>query len=128
MKKLSLLIALMVASSTVSAQNYSDYKSLVCAKVKQCRLGSLLTNDVPEPMQDFVVQMVDTQCLTIAGGFETQIVEAKLEEEAKSCVVTLNSQSCESLLATKGEVNTEECDSFLTSADKAGIDFSKIEF
>jgi hypothetical protein len=128
MKKLSILVALIMANSAASAQNYSDYKSQVCAKVKQCRLGSLLTNDVPEPMQDFVVQMVDSQCLTIAGGFEQQILDAGLEGKAKKCITTLNSQSCESLLASKGEVNTEACEVFLNSADKAGIDFSKVEF
>ena len=128
MKKISLLLALTIASSVASAENYSDYKDQVCAKVKQCRLGSLLANGVPVPMQDFVVQMVDAQCLTIANGFETQIIEAELEQEAKSCVATLSSQSCESLLATKAKANTEECNDFLDSADKAGIDFSRIEF
>jgi hypothetical protein len=128
MKKLSLLIGLIMASTTASAQNYSDYKAQVCSKVKQCSLGSLLTNDVPPPMQDFVVELVNSQCATIVDGYEAQIIAAKLEVKAKRCVATLGSQSCESLIASGGEANTEECNTFLTSADKAGIDFSKIEF
>ena len=128
MKKISLFIALTLASSVASAENHSDYKDQVCAKVKQCRLGSLLAGGVPASMQDFVVQMVDAQCLTIANGFENQIIEAQLEQEAKSCVATLSSQSCESLLATTAQENTEQCNDFLDSADKAGIDFSRIEF
>lgn len=128
MKRLSLMLGLMVIASSTNAENYSDYKAQVCSKVKQCRLGSLLANDVPAPMQEFVVQMVDAQCPTIVDGFEAQIIDAKLEEQAKSCVATLQNQSCESLLATNGQANTEECNTFLESADKAGINFNKIEF
>jgi hypothetical protein len=128
MKKLSLLIGLIMAGTTANAQNYGDYKAQVCSKVKQCRLGTLLTNDVPPPMQDFVVELVNSQCAAIVDGYEAQIIEAKLEAKAKKCVATLNSQSCESLIATGGEANTEECNTFLISAEKAGIDFSNIEF
>jgi len=104
------------------------YTDQLCAKVKQCELGKLIAADLPPFMQDFIVQTVDSQCVVIASSYETQIIDAKLEDEAKSCVHSLENQSCEKLLATKGEANTKQCNDFLKLAESAGIDFSKIQF
>ena len=129
MKKFLLAITLLAFSHNIAfAEDNTDYKSLLCDKVKQCRLGQILAADMPVFMQDIIVQTVDSQCLSIASSYESQIVAADLEDEAKSCVHSLEDQSCQELLATKGEANTEQCNDFLKLAESADIDFSKVEF
>lgn len=105
-----------------------DYGQPLCDKVKKCRLGQILLSDVPEFMQNIVVETINTQCPTIVSNYQTQIVQAKLEEDAEQCVLSLENKSCQSLLQSKGKAVTQQCDTFLSKADKAGIDFSRIQF
>jgi len=116
-----------VAQKPLSKDN-DGYAEQLCAKVKQCRLGKILAKDMPEFMQDFIVQTVDTQCVNIASSYHDQIIEADLEDKAKSCVHSLEKQSCKQMLEAGSEPNTQQCNNFLKSAEAAGIDFSKIKF
>lgn len=128
MKKYLVSFIAVVMSSGAIANDNEDYKAQLCAKVQQCQLGKLVAADTLPFMQDFIVQTIDAQCLTIASSYESQIQAADLENEAKLCVHSLEDQSCNELLATKGEANTDECNDFLKQAESAGIDFTKIEF
>ena len=118
----------MLVSLSVSAQNNEGYKEQLCAKVQQCDLGKIAAAEVPEFMQDMVVQTINSQCITIASSYESQIQAAGLEGEAKSCVHSLENQSCDELLATQGVANTDQCNEFLKLAESKGIDFTKIQF
>ena len=128
MKKYLISFIVLLVNTDVFANSNEDYKEQLCGKVQQCELGKLAAVDMPPFMQDLIVQTIDTQCLTIASSYESQIIEADLEDEVKLCVHSLENQSCEELLATQGEPNTEECNDFLKLAESAGIDFTKIQF
>lgn len=116
-----------VAEDSVEAQDI-DYVDQLCDRVKQCRLGQLVAAEMPPFMQDFIVQTVNSQCTTIASSYKAKILEADLEEQAKTCVHSMEQQSCADMLASDGKASTEECNDFLVEAEAAGIDFSKIEF
>ena len=134
MKLFILALSALVLSTNLAAQDSAptdtevDYVDELCDRVKQCGLAQLVANDLPEIMQDFVVQTVISQCVTIASSYKTKVLEADLENEAKACVHSLESQSCDDMLASNGEASTEECNDFLVLAESSGIDFSKIEF
>ncbi len=128
MKTIILACITLLSINSAAANDNADYKEQLCGKVKQCGLGQMVATDVPDFMRDIIVQTIDSQCVVIASNYETQIVAADLEEEAKLCVHSLENQSCEQLLATQGEPNTQECNDFLKLAESEGIDFSKIEF
>ena len=138
MKLLILAVTALVLSSNVAAQDSAatdqdtavdiDYVDQLCDRVKQCRLGTLVAPDLAPFMQDFIVQTVNAQCVTIASNYKAKILEADLEDEAKTCVHSLENQSCEVMLASDGEASTEECNDFLLLAESSGIDFSNIEF
>lgn len=128
MRKYLVSLAIILVSSSAIAQDNEDYKEQLCAKVQQCELGKIAAAEMPVFMQDIVVQTINSQCITIASSYEAQIEDAGLEDDAKSCVHSLENQSCDELLATQGVANTDECNDFLTLAEEKGIDFSKIEF
>ena len=138
MKLLILAVTALVLSSNVAAQDSAatdqdtavdiDYVDQLCDRVKQCRLGTLVAPDLAPFMQDFIVQTVNAQCVTIASNYKAKILEADLEDEAKTCVHSLENQSCDEMLASDGEASTEECNDFLLLAESSGIDFSNIEF
>ena len=128
MKRYLVSISMLLATTSVHANSNEDYKEQLCSKVQQCELGKLVAVDMPPFMQDLIVQTIDSQCLTIAASYESQISAADLEDEAKLCVHSLENQSCSELLATQGEANTDECNDFLKLAESAGIDFTKIQF
>lgn len=134
MKLFILALSALVLSTNLAAQDSVptdpevDYVDELCDRVKQCGLAQLVANDLPEIMQDFVVQTVNSQCVTIASSYKTKVLEADLENEAKACVHSLENQSCDDMLASNGEASTEECNDFLVLAESSGIDFSKIEF
>lgn len=118
------------ASTTLSNGDVTvlDYAEPLCDKVKQCRLGQILVSDAPEFLQNLMVETINTQCPIIVANYQAQVVQARLEKDAEQCVLSLENKSCQSLLQSKGKAVTPQCDVFLSKADKAGIDFSNIQF
>lgn len=99
----------------------SEHTEKVCEKIRECALGEIAANQVPEQMKDLVMHMINSQCDTIAARYDEQFAEAGLRDKAEVCVDSIVVQECSDLLATKGRPNTQACIDFEQAANDAGI-------
>lgn len=121
MNKFSLIFGLLVFAN-VSPVSASEHTEKMCEKIRECALGELATNQIPEQMRDIMVQVINTQCDSMAEKYDAQFEEAGVREKAEACVDSIVVQSCSDLMATKGRPNTVECEEFEQAANDAGIE------
>jgi len=111
MRKLAFIQALLLSfvllsmNSTVLA---SEHTEKMCEKIRECALGEIAANQVPEQMKDLVLHMI-------------KFAEAGLRDKAEACVDSIVVQECGELLATKGRPNTQACVDFEQAANDAGF-------
>ena len=124
MRKLAFIQALLLSfvllsmNSTVLA---SEHTEKMCEKIRECALGEIAANQVPEQMKDLVLHMINNQCDTMAARYDAQFAEAGLRDKAEACVDSIVVQECGELLATKGRPNTQACVDFEQAANDAGF-------
>lgn len=106
----------------LSIANASEHTEKMCAKVKECAISQVAGNQIPEQMKDIIIQMIDSQCDTMASRYDAGFKEAGLQELSNACVDSIVDQSCEDLLAIKGTPNTKACKEFETQANDAGVE------
>ncbi len=99
----------------------SEHTEKMCEKIRECALGEIAANQVPEQMKDLVLHMINSQCDTMAARYDAQFAEAGLRVKAEACVDSIVVQECGELLATKGRPNTEACVDFEQAANEAGF-------
>lgn len=118
MQTLVLGFALLSMNSPILA---SEHTEKMCEKIRECALGEIAANQVPEQMKDLVLHMINNQCDTMAARYDAQFAEAGLRDKAEACVDSIVVQECGELLATKGRPNTEACVDFEQAANDAGF-------
>ncbi len=124
MRKPSSIQALVIGFVLLSINNTvlaSEHTEKMCEKIRECALGEIAANQVPEQMQDLVLHMINNQCDTMAARYDAQFTEAGLRDKAEACVDSIVVQECGELLATKGRPNTEACVDFEQAANDAGF-------
>ncbi|MBL4672299.1 MAG: hypothetical protein JKX81_08550 [Arenicella sp.] len=102
--------------------NASEHTEKMCAKIKECALSQAAGNQIPEQLKDIIIQMVDSQCGTMANRYDASFAEAGLQELSNACVDSIVEQSCGDLLVIKGTPNTKACKEFETVANEAGVE------
>ena len=115
---------LFAAAFSLSSAEASEHTEKLCTKIKQCALSQAGGEQIPEQMKAIVIQMIDSQCRSIAGRYDAEFEEADLQGMANACVDSIVEQSCEDLVGSKGSAETTECKEFETAADDAGIELN----
>lgn len=115
--RLSLVLFFMISSAAYA----SEHTEKMCAKIKECALSEAAGNEIPEQMKAIVVQMIDSQCATMASRYDASFEQAGLQDKANACVDSIVEQSCEDLMSNKESPDTEACRSFENAARDAGI-------
>jgi len=129
MKSSNLIIAIvvsMLSATTLTAKgaDASEHTEKMCAKVKECALSDAAGNQVPEEMRAVIVQMIDSQCATMASRYNAKFKEAGLQDKSNACVDSIVKQSCDEIIATNGAPTTKACKDFEQAANDAGIDIN----
>lgn len=125
MRKLAFLQALISGFALLSITSpvlASEHTEKMCEKIRECALGEVAANQVPEQMKDLVLHMINSQCDAMAARYDAQFAEAGLRDKAEACVDSIVVQECGELLATKGRPNTEACVDFEQAANDAGFE------
>jgi len=122
MKSLTLFIIVMAVS--INAVNASERTEKMCAKIKECALSDAAGQYIPEQMKAIVIQMIDTQCETMADRYNAKFEEAGLQDKSNACVDSIVDQSCDDLIATQGTPNTAACKDFEKAANEAGVELN----
>lgn len=94
----------------------------MCTKMKTCAIDNAKQQGLPAEMEQMMVGMFDGLCKSMMQPYADSIGKAGLENKAEACVDSIVEESCEKLMASKGEHQTKECDEFKKAADEAGID------
>jgi hypothetical protein len=102
--------------------NASEHTEKMCAKIKECALSQAAGNQIPEQMKDIIVQMIDSQCASMASQYDASFEEAGLQEMSNACVDSIVEQSCDELLTIKGTPDTKACKEFETAANDANVE------
>lgn len=121
MKQFILMSSLLLAFISTPAPA-SEHTEKMCEKIRECALGEIATNQVPEQMKDLVLHMINSQCDTMAERYDAEFAEAGLRDKAEACVDSIVVQECSELLASKGRPNTQACVDFEQSANDAGFE------
>lgn len=120
MKHIALIITLalpLLSTSSIA----SEHTEKMCEKIRECALGEIAANQVPDQMKDLVIHMINSQCDTMAERYDAEFAQAGLRDKAEACVDSIVVQECDALLATKGRPNTQACVDFEQAANDAGI-------
>jgi hypothetical protein len=112
------LVATLLILVGMNIANASEHTEKMCAKVKECALSQAAGNQISVELKDIIIQMVDSQCGTMASRYDAGFKEAGLQKLSNACV----DSSCEDLLAIKGTPNTKACKHFETVANDAGVE------
>lgn len=120
MKSLTLFFVLVALQ--LSSANASEHIEKMCAKIKQCALSHVASDEIPEQMKAMVVQVIDSQCTAMASRYDVIFEEAGLQDKAKACVDSIVEQRCDDLLSDKGSPDTPACAEFEAAANEANID------
>lgn len=116
------IVSTLLIFAGLSIANASEHTEKMCAKVKECALSQAAGNQIPEQMKTIIIQMIDSQCVTMASRYDDRFEQAGLQELSNACVDSIVAQNCDELLATRGTPNTKACKEFETQANDAGVE------
>ena len=126
MKTLMTLSFALLLSTSVYAEDF-DYEKM-CGKIKHCALEEISkSSEVPPGMEQVFEQMFDAQCASMLSAYTQKFEDANLNDQANACASSIYDQSCDELMAAKGEPNTQAGKDFEKAADEAGIDLKNID-
>ena len=119
---------LFIALLSVGIQNpanadMNDSMDKMCGKIKSCAMKTPEMESIPDEMKAMMMGMFDSMCATKLAPYANVIEQEGLEDVSKACVDSFLAESCESLLANKGEYVSEECEEAEKAAKEAGVDF-----
>ena len=124
-KKLLLLLTLLLPLSANADLN--DDARALCGKIKSCAVIELNKQLLSPDEKSAILGIYGEPCIASVNKNEKAIVSAGLENQAKACLNSLETQSCSVLLDSsgKGAVTTPVCTEFEGAAKAAGINLGQ---
>lgn len=119
MKPLYLLILIFSAQTAVADLDESMDK--LCAKTKICGVAELERQGIDSDMVNMMSVMFDGMCKGWLSPYANSVGEAGLEDKAEACIDSVVNQSCEKLIASRGEFVSDACEVFKAEAESAGM-------
>ena len=115
------LLLIFTLSGAATAADLNETTNNLCKKIKSCASAQLEQQDLPPAMLQMMAAMLDETCTNMIDPYANKAVNAGLEKKAISCIKSIETLSCNTLMQ-EGGAETKACKTLEKAANEAGID------